>query len=198
MWIKPIERRRPGQRFAFLQLTITNINQANKAIKGLTLAGRRVLVRKDIDEPRRCARCQAYDHLAKDCKSRTDVCANCADAHPTTHCTVAAAPERRRCANCAGEDHSAWDRACPSFLARTRELATRRADSGFRFYVTNNPETWLTEEDELARAPPLPSVWSQIQHHFNTTTPATAPPRQTQINTYFRGNAPPPPPSNNA
>ena len=188
-WIKPIERRRPGQRLAFLQLTVTNINQANKAIKGLTLAGRRVLVRKDFDEPRRCMRCQAFGHLAKDCTSATDTCANCAGTHPTAHCDVANTPERHRCANCAGEEHPAWDRACPTFLARTRELAARRADSGFRFYVTNNPETWITEEEELARAPPLPSVWSQIQHHFPAANAATAGPRQSQLSSYYRARA---------
>ena len=152
------------------------------------LAGRRVLVRKEIDEPRRCMRCQAYGHLAKDCNSATDVCANCADNHPTARCDATNAPERHRCANCVAEGHPAWDRACPAFLARTRELAARRADTGFRFYVTNNPETWITEEEELARAPPLPSVWSQVQHLFDATNASTTAPRQTQLNSYYRAS----------
>ena len=176
----------------------SNVNQANKAIKGLTLAGRRVLVRKDYDEPKRCMRCQAYDHLAKDCKSNTDTCANCAGTHPTASCTTKDDPAQHRCANCAGEAHPAWDRACPAFIARTRALATRRADCGFRFYVTNNPETWITEEEELARAPPMPSLWSQIQHRFDAAASAPAAPRQTQISTYYRQNTQPPNPPVNA
>ena len=110
---------------------------------------------------------------------------------------MANAPERHRCANCVGGEHPSWDRACPTFLARTRELAVRRADSGFRFYVTNNPETWITEEEELARAPPLPSVWSQLQHRFDAADAAATGPRQTRLNSYYRAGTSAPASSSN-
>ncbi|CDO78033.1 hypothetical protein BN946_scf184648.g5 [Trametes cinnabarina] len=71
-WIKPVQRRHPGQRTAFVMLTMAGVDQANTALKGLTLAGRRVLVRRDMDEPKRCAKCQRYDgHFAKECTANT-------------------------------------------------------------------------------------------------------------------------------
>ncbi|EIW62817.1 uncharacterized protein TRAVEDRAFT_84003, partial [Trametes versicolor FP-101664 SS1] len=124
-WIKPAERRFAGQRTAFLMLTVTGIDQANTALKGLLIAGRKILVRRDMDEPKRCARCQALSctklhttayggHFARECKAAHDVCANCADSHPTSQCGVAGDPQRYRCANCKENGHAAWNRACPA------------------------------------------------------------------------------------
>ncbi|KAL1948118.1 hypothetical protein VTO73DRAFT_12193 [Trametes versicolor] len=167
-WIKPAERRFAGQRTAFLMLTVTGVDQANTALKGLLIAGRRILVRRDMDEPKRCARCQEYGgHFARDCKAAHDVCANCADSHPTSQCGVAGDPYRYRCANCKEDGHAAWDRACPSLRTRVSAHIHRKADSGFRFFVTNAPDTWVSEEEELARAPPPPTVWSQVRHRFD-------------------------------
>ncbi|KAH9852663.1 hypothetical protein C2E23DRAFT_868502 [Lenzites betulinus] len=167
-WIKPMERRFPGQRTAHLMLTVTGIEQANIALKGLFIAGRRILVRRDIDEPKRCARCQAYGgHFARDCKAPHDVCANCAAGHPTSQCQVAADPYKYRCANCEEDGHAAWDRACPALRTRVSAQVNRKADSGFRFFVTNAPDTWVSDEEELARAPPPPTVWSQVRHRFD-------------------------------
>lgn len=167
-WIKPAERRFAGQRTAFLMLTVTGVDQANTALKGLTIAGRKILVRRDMDEPKRCARCQEYGgHFARDCKAAHDVCANCADSHPTSQCGVAGDPYRYRCANCKEDGHAAWDRACPALRTRVSANIHRKADSGFRFFVTNAPDTWVSDEDDLARAPPPPTVWSQVQHRFD-------------------------------
>lgn len=167
-WIKPVERRFAGQRTAFMMLTVTGIDQANTALKGLLIAGRKILVRRDIDEPKRCARCQAYGgHFARECKAAHDVCANCADSHPTSQCGVTGDPQRYRCANCKEDGHAAWDRACPALRARVSAHIHRKADSGFRFFVTNAPDTWISDEEELARAPPPPTVWSQVRHHFD-------------------------------
>ncbi|CDO74895.1 hypothetical protein BN946_scf184988.g2 [Trametes cinnabarina] len=76
-WIKPVQRRHPAQRTAFIMLTIAGVEQANRAIRGLTLTGRKVLVRRDMEEPRRCTKCQRYDgHFARECTAEQDVCAN--------------------------------------------------------------------------------------------------------------------------
>ncbi|KAI0642047.1 hypothetical protein C8Q79DRAFT_888378, partial [Trametes meyenii] len=163
--IKPVERRSPGQRTAFLMLTVQGVEQANTALKGLTLAGRRVLVRRDVNEPKRCARCQSYSgHFARDCKAPCEVCATCAGAHSTSQCNVTGEPRHYRCANCKQDGHAAWDRECPTLRARVSNDIYQRADSGFRFFVTGAPETWVTEDEELSRAPPPPTLWSQIQH----------------------------------
>ena len=158
-WIKPPDRRSPGQRTAYVALTIAGVDQANAALKGLTLAGRQVLVRRDLKEPQRCSKCQRYDgHFARDCKAEHDTCANCAGAHPTSQCT-SKEPHALRCANCKEDGHAAWDRDCPTLRAKVRAQFARQPDAGFRFFVTNNPETWIHESEELEQAPPPPRPW---------------------------------------
>ncbi|KAH9887617.1 hypothetical protein C8Q73DRAFT_748484 [Cubamyces lactineus] len=94
-WIKPVEKQSPGQRTAYLMLTLNSVDQANQALKGLTLANQQVLVRREVEEPKRCAHCQCYSgHFARECKTVNEVCANCADTHPTRDCTVADDPSR--------------------------------------------------------------------------------------------------------
>ncbi|KAI0323721.1 hypothetical protein GY45DRAFT_1264139 [Cubamyces sp. BRFM 1775] len=120
-WIKPVDKRQPGQRTAFLMLTFNSVDQANLALKGLTLANRRVLVCKEVEEPKRCARCQRYDgHFARECKTACDVCANCAEAHPTCDCNIVGNPSRYRCAKCNEDGHASWDRACPTLHTKVR------------------------------------------------------------------------------
>lgn len=186
-WIKPPEKRHPGQHTAFLLLTVSGIEHANRALKGLTVLGRRVLVRRELIEPKRCAKCQSYDgHFAKECPSEVDVCATCTGAHPTAQCNVKD-PAHFRCVGCAMTGHAAWDRSCPTLRLKVRAHSARRADSGFRFFVTNNPETWVTEEEELLQAPPPPTVWSQLRHRFvddDTQQPGRT---QSQLDNYFSG-----------
>ncbi len=191
-WIKPPEKRFEGQRTAFLMLTVTGVQQANTALKGLTIAGRLVLVRRDFDEPKRCAKCQSYEgHFAKDCPAQQDTCANCAGPHQTARCSMVD-PAQRRCANCNMDGHAAWDRDCPTLRARVRSISLRRADSGFRFFVTNNPETWVSDDEELARAPPPPTVWSQIRHRFDLDDAARVGSQQPRLDRFFPPSAPAP------
>ncbi|KAH9857734.1 hypothetical protein C2E23DRAFT_881304 [Lenzites betulinus] len=139
---------------------MAGVNHANTAISGLTIAGRKVLVRQDYDEPKHCSRCQEYaSHFARDCKAPHDVCANCAGTHATAQCPHVGNPLQHRCANCKESGHAAWDRACPMLRA-------------WLYFVTNAPETWVSDEEELARAPPPPTVWSQVRHHFDTVDAA--------------------------
>ncbi|KAI9064364.1 hypothetical protein FKP32DRAFT_1611428 [Trametes sanguinea] len=184
-WIKPVSRRRPGQATAHLMLVVTGVEHANRALRGMILAGRKVVVRRDIIEPKRCARCQSYDgHFARDCKAPDDVCATCAGPHPTAECMVTD-PYRYRCANCQEDGHAAWDHNCPTLRAKVRASTARRADAGFRFFVTSNPETWVPEEEELMRAPPPPTVWSQIKGAFEKADAATVRPTQRRVDEYF-------------
>ena len=183
-WIKPVARRFKGQQTAFLALVVEGVEQANQALRGLTLAGRTVLVRRDLQEPQRCSRCQSYDgHFARDCKAEHDTCATCAGHHPTSRCDVTD-PRQHRCVNCGVQGHTAWDRDCPTLRAKVRARFARQADTGFRFFVTENPETWIHEGDDLARAPPPPSLWQQVRHQFEHAD-ANYGPTQRSLNNFF-------------
>ncbi len=189
-WIKPPEKRHPGQRTAFLLLTVSGIEQANRALKGLTVMGRRALVRREFIEPKRCAKCQSYDgHYARDCLLTHDVCATCAGDHPSAQCTVKD-PALYRCAGCGTQGHAAWDRNCPTLRSKVRAHAARRADSGFRFFVTNNPETWITEEEDLLRAPPPPTVWSQVRQRFVDADTQQQGPAQARLDRFMNVRPP--------
>lgn len=152
-WIKPLAKRFPGQRTAFMMLTVLGIDQANIALKGLVFAGWAVIIRHDIIKPKCCARCQKYDgHFAKECPAQGDTCATCAGLHPMALCDCTDL-NCHHCANCGVDGHTAWDKSCPAFLEQIRTHQLCRADSGFRFFVTDNPETWVSDEEELAYAP---------------------------------------------
>ncbi|OSC98665.1 hypothetical protein PYCCODRAFT_1447257 [Trametes coccinea BRFM310] len=191
-WIKPLPRRRPGQLTAHLMLTMADVNQANRALRGLSLGERRIVVRRDVEEPKRCARCQSYDgHFARDCKAEDNVCATCAGAHRSADCPVQD-PQLFRCANCKEDGHAAWDHSCPTLRSKVRARTARRADAGFRFFVTNSPETWVPEDEELARAPPPPTVWSQIRDTFERVDATRPPGTQQTIDSFFSQASQPP------
>ncbi len=71
------------------------------------------------------------------------------------------------------------------FLDKVHTYGARRADSGFRFFVTNNPETWVSEEDELARAPPPPTVWPHICHHSGGPDQSQQGPTQVRLDSFL-------------
>ncbi|CDO68068.1 hypothetical protein BN946_scf184347.g5 [Trametes cinnabarina] len=105
-WIKPLSRRRPGQLTAHLMLTMADVNQANIALRGLRLGERQIVVRRDVEEPKR---------------AEADVCGTCAGPHATSQCSVTD-PLRFRCANCAEDGHAAWDHSCPTLRSKPGDL----------------------------------------------------------------------------
>ncbi len=183
-WIKSPEKRTPGQRVAFLLISFLTPQDANRAVaKGLYIASKHVAVRRDQEEPQRCAKCHRYDppHLARDCKAIHETCANCASIHHrTADCTISSQDDFR-CVNCNNErGHAAWEKTCPVYKQALQKLRTRRPEAGFRFFpLAGDPYTWesidggedLFLEDsgrrrrrsppnQLSRAPPRPA-WSQ-------------------------------------
>ncbi|KAJ7174240.1 hypothetical protein C8R43DRAFT_873669 [Mycena crocata] len=83
---------------------------------------------------RRCAKCQAYDHLAAACKAARDVCVRCAGEHRTTDCVMLDSGTFR-CANCKVDGHSAADRRCPVFQAAQARKRARDPTAGYRYFI---------------------------------------------------------------
>ena len=134
-WIKPQDKRAPGQRVAFLMLSFLTAQDANRAVtNGLYIASKHVSVRRDMEEPQRCAKCHKYDppHLARNCKAIHETCATCASIHhKTADCTIVN-PDEFRCVNCgSARGHAAWDRCCPAYQKALTKLRARRPESGF-------------------------------------------------------------------
>ena len=152
-WIKPIHLCAAGQRTAIAIFKLASQEDANKVIRdGLYVEGKKVWGRKQVQEPRRCLKCQCYeDHKATECWLIHKVCGRCGDQHRTSKCS-----ETDRscfsCSNCkaASNDkhagHGTINRRCPIFLSRIEKMNKARSDNTYKFYCTADPKTWETHE----------------------------------------------------
>ncbi|OAX31070.1 hypothetical protein K503DRAFT_704281, partial [Rhizopogon vinicolor AM-OR11-026] len=69
-------------------------------------------VRKDKKEPIRCARCQQFAHIARNCSAAVEACGTCGNQHRTADCK---AYRSDHCINCKTPHHTSWSRECPIF-----------------------------------------------------------------------------------
>src|SRR5882724_11038378 len=89
-WIKPLQRRTPGQKAMHLIVRFKMDEAVNATIKdGLVIAGKRVCARWMKKEPRRCLKCQSLTvrHLAARCNQQI-VCGTCSKDLHTAECVV--------------------------------------------------------------------------------------------------------------
>lgn len=141
-WVKPMNRRdRADQRTAHLILTLSNADDANRAIlAGLTICNRRLRVAKSKKEPIRCMKCHNWNHVAGECIAKEDTCGTCGEkGHWTKDCTN---KEKKRCVSCAADDHASWSRLCPTFLRKCEELDKRTPENNLPFFPSLEAWTW--------------------------------------------------------
>jgi hypothetical protein len=148
-WIKPITMRGPNQKTALAVFSFYTRESANQAIRdGMFVEGKRVWARKQLQEPRRCLKCQCFgEHRAANCTSIHEVCGRCGKQHRTNECHEAD-QNTFECSNCrtakngkqAG--HGAADRQCPVFLERVERANRQYRENGYRFYCTKDPRSW--------------------------------------------------------
>jgi hypothetical protein len=125
-WLKDPKFWISGQRFAHAIITVKGRLEASLLIRhGVIIEGQRFRVRKMMEEPRRCFKCQRMGHMASGCKEIHEICPNCSGAHAGKECSKQ--PKKFRCINCikaklpAG--HAVWDRDCPSMLEERKRIA---------------------------------------------------------------------------
>ena len=75
-WIKPIHLHAAGQRTAIAIFKLATHEDANQVIeRGMFVEGKKVWGRKQVQEPRRCLKCQCFgEHKAGKCHSIHNVC----------------------------------------------------------------------------------------------------------------------------
>ena len=89
-----------------------------------------------------CFNCQAYGHIARNCKRPTS-CAYCAQNHSSQECPTARDRTKAQCAACqkqntkraekVSEDHFAFDRSCPARVEQV-EIARHNRANGRGWY----------------------------------------------------------------
>ena len=82
-WIKPIHLRSVGQCTAIAIFSFATWEDANQAIEnGLYMEGKKVWGRKQVQELRRCLKCQCFrQHKAAQCMLTIKVCGCCGSQH---------------------------------------------------------------------------------------------------------------------
>ena len=150
-WIKPVHLRSVGQRTAIAIFSFATREDANQVIEnGLYVEGKKVWGRKQLQEPRRCLKCQCFgEHKAAQCTSTKEACGRCGVEHRTNACD-----EKERdlmvCSNCKTmgngkqKGHGAADRRCPIFLDRMERMNKTRKENNYKFFCTTDPATWET------------------------------------------------------
>jgi hypothetical protein len=140
-WIKAPERRPPGQLTAFAMLQISDPSTANQLLKdGLYINREKLRVRKDRREPIRCAKCQHFGHMAKNCQATQDSCGTCGKEHRTSECT-GNSNQDHWCTNCRSNNHASWSRECPTFGKQCQLLDDRYPENTMPYFPTSEPWT---------------------------------------------------------
>ncbi|KAH9910554.1 uncharacterized protein BXZ73DRAFT_83426 [Epithele typhae] len=106
-----------------------------------------------------CLRCQEYrGHTARNCDA-PQRCAHCGDSHQVQDCPFGRSREHRFCVPCNSYDHASWDRHCPALHERSGKLFARKTSAQFKYFLTDDPSTWVTHREALSQASPPGTSW---------------------------------------
>jgi hypothetical protein len=182
-WIKPPTRRSQEQRKAFALLQVADAPTANNILRdGICVDNERISVRKDRKEPIRCAKCQRYGHIARNCSDESDTCGTCGEQHRSSSCN---AYRTTRCVNCRNSNHTSWSRKCPEFIRRCEILDERYPENKMPYFPTEAAWTHIINPSRPSRpistpAPTTPSPTHLPTHQYPSRT--NHPLRQTTLN----------------
>lgn len=108
-----------------------------------------------ITKPVQCYICLKYNHVAKYCKTKQQVCARCGENHRVDQCN--AATDVLKCCNCKG-NHAATSHECANF----REHEKRMQNLIKQYSTYNKPVISVPALCNASEFPPLPNI-TQVQ-----------------------------------
>jgi hypothetical protein len=146
-WIKPENRRRIGQTYAYAIFSISTAEAANMLIRdGLNINGLRVRPSKPKQEPSQCMKCRRWGHFANECLAAADTCGTCGQEHRTSSCQ---SREKLHCVSCKVNTHASWDRTCPEFMRRCMITDKRNPENGMPYYPTEQEWTLTVRPNRI-------------------------------------------------
>ena len=153
-WIKPVNRRRPGQTRAHLVLTLASAEIANQIIKSsMDICGVKVRGEKTRQEPLQCLKCRGWEHKAQDCQAQTETCGTCGEDHRTNNCQN---KNKLYCASCRTNEHASWDRSCPEFLRRCANYDLRHPENDMVYFPTEQDWTLTSRPHRIPQEERFP------------------------------------------
>lgn len=110
-------------------------------------------------KPVQCYVCLNYNHIAKYCKTKQQICARCGDNHRMDQCT--ANSDAVKCHNCKG-NHLATASDCPQY----KEQEKRMLNMINQYTSSSKPTTPAPAIYDLLQFPPLPTTSQRQQDHL--------------------------------
>jgi len=157
-WIKPVERRRPGQTHAYTVLTVTSVDTANKLIRdGIGICNSYSRLTKQKQEPIQCMKCRRWGHFTDKCPEGEDTCGTCGDKHRTSACK---ASNKLYCVSCAVTSHASWDRACLEFLKRCKNINERNPVNSMPFFPAEQDWTLVVRPSRIPLEERFPATFA--------------------------------------
>lgn len=157
-WIKPVNRRTPGQRAAHAIFTLNDINLANESIRdGLKVCGMHIRPSRLKQEPLQCMKCRRWGHFAHGCTANTDTCGTCGEEHRTSDCS---SKEKTFCVSCKSNTHASWDRDCPEFRRRCDQFDENYPENNLPYFPSEESWTLTPRPNKLHRSEKYPSRYA--------------------------------------
>lgn len=110
-------------------------------------------------KPVQCYICMKYNHVAKYCKTKQQICARCGENHRLDQCN--AAKDVMKCCNCNG-NHLATSPECSNY----KEQEKRALNLISQYSAGNKPIPQAPALHSASEFPPLPNVFQQGQEHL--------------------------------
>ena len=157
-WIKPVNRRIPGQRAAHAIFILKDITITNECIRdGLKVCSLHVRPSRLKHEPMQCMKCRRWGHFAHACLASVDTCGTCREEHRTSECD---SKEKTYCVSCKSNTHSSWDRTCPEFRRRCKQYDENYPENSLPYFPSEESWTQTPRPYKLQRNEKFPAKYA--------------------------------------
>ncbi|CAF3789888.1 unnamed protein product [Rotaria sordida] len=112
-------------------------------------------------KPVQCYICLKYNHVAKYCKTKQQICARCGENHRIDQCT-AATSDAMKCCNCKGS-HLATSNECATY----KEQEKRMHNLVNQYSSINKPTTTAPAKHDITEFPLLPIISQRQQEYLH-------------------------------